>query len=147
MNCDWADIPEPEKGVRDFSDPMFHTEERAEAKDHLTETAHSLKAIEFLLLNPTPQHIREAAQLMGSAAGHLQLLQAALAQAEWRRRELCSETLAVEGILHRVLALLNGALRVQWHRLRRMGLYLESYTAEGKTTVHLHHLPRLDLKL
>jgi hypothetical protein len=147
MNRDWADIPQPEKGVRDFSASIFPVKESADAKVLLMETACSLKAIESLLLNPTPEHIREAAQLMDNAARHLQRLQAEPARAEWGRDELCSETLAVQRISRRVLALLNGALRVQWHRLRRMGLYLESYTAAGKTTVHRHHLPRLDLKL
>ena len=147
MNRNLAGIPQPEKSISDFSGSIFHMEESAEAKGLLVEAAHSLKVIESLLLDPTPDHISEAARLMDNAARHLQQLQAALVQADWARGELCGETLAVQGILCRVFALLNGALRVQWHRLRRMGLYLESYTAAGKTRVHLHHLPRLDLKL
>jgi hypothetical protein len=147
MMRDWAGNPEVEEGLTDISDPICGDGEPSGAGHLLRGAARTLESIEALLLNPTPQHIQQAEQLLERAAEDIQAAQAESRDASTQTDGLCHDALTLQTISRRVHVLLNGALRVQWHQLRRMGPYLETYTAVGGSKVCVHHLPRLDLKL
>jgi hypothetical protein len=147
MTGDWADNPQPERSVTDYSDPVYLQQSQSDAKSLLLAAARRLESVENLLLNPMPHHIQEAEQLFELAAEDLQALQTSGPNAWPAADEFRAEALALQATLRRVLALLNGALRVHWHRLRRMGSYLETYTAAGAKKVCVPYFPRLDLKM
>lgn len=147
MTGEWTSNPQPEYSVTDCSEPSCFEEAESGAKSLLLAAARRLESMEALLLNPTPQHIQDAEQLFEMAAEDIQALQMSCQGACPKDGELRAEALALQARLRRVLVLLNGALRVHWHRLRRMGSYLETYTAAGAKKVCVPNLPRLDIKL
>jgi hypothetical protein len=126
MSIDGADNPQLEYSVTDFSD-LTYSQKADNARTLLLAASRRLESIEDLLLDPLPQHIEEAERLL---------------QLDFR-----SDALVFQATSRRVLALLNGALRVHWHRLRRMGSYHETYTAAGVKKVCVPCFPHLDLKM
>jgi hypothetical protein len=147
MNYDWAYSPQPQERLTGFSDPIYTAGEISGARRLLHGATRTLESIEALLLDPTPQHIQEAEQLLERAAEDIQACQTESLDGSPDAGKLCFDAFALQAVSRRIHALLNGALRVQWHRLRRMGPYLETYTPAGGSKVCVHHLPRLDLKL
>lgn len=144
MRSDLVDIPEGEYSLTDSSEPVLS--ERSAAGKYLLKAMRRLKSIEDLLLNPTPQQIQEAERLFELAAGDIQALRTE--PRDWADAdEFRADALEFQATSRRVLALLNGAIRVHWHRLRRMGSYHETYTAAGTQKVCVPRLPRLDLKM
>lgn len=135
-----------EYSVVNSSEVICSPEKADGTKQLLLAASRRLASIEELLLNPTPENIREAERLVELAAEDIHALPASchtlLDMDEYR-----AYALAFEATSRRVLTLLNGALRVHWHRLRRMGSYNETYTAAGAKKVCVPCLPRLDLKM
>lgn len=138
--------PQRELDVTDSSDPECSLEIASNARKLLLSASHRLESSEDLLLNPTPQHIQEAERLFELAAEDMQAFQAIFRDCP-DKSVFRADALAFQATLRRVLALLNGALRVHWNRLRRMGSYHETYTASGAKRVCIPHLPSLDLKI
>ena len=146
MSVDGADNPQLEHSVTDFSD-LTYSQKADSARTLLLAASRRLESIEDLLLDPLPQHIEEAERLLQLAADDIQALQAGYQHAWPDMNEFRSDALVFQATSRRVLALLNGALRVHWHRLRRMGSYHETYTAAGVKKVCVPCFPHLDLKM
>lgn len=106
-----------------------------------------LESIEGLLLDPTPQHIEAAERLFERIAEDMQSLQSRCLAAGQDTAELRADAQMIQQASRRIVALLNGALRVHWHRLRRMGSYHETYTSCGANRVCIPPMPSLDLKM
>lgn len=147
MISDWADSPQPESSITDSSEPIWSEQNDATARVLLATALRRLESIESLLLNPTPQHIQEAERIVELAAEDLRDFQTSCQPAGPEGSEFRNCAMAFQATSRRIAALLNGALRIQWHRLRRMGSYHETYTAAGARKVCIPPLPRLDLKM
>ena len=106
-----------------------------------------LESVERLLLDPTPQHIEAAERLFDLIAEDMQSLQSRCQTAGQDAPEMRADAQMIQQASRRIVALLNGALRVHWHRLRRMGSYHETYTACGANRVCIPPIPSLDLKM
>ena len=146
MTGDLADSPQAGSSVTDSSDLIWPHAKPDNTKRLLIAASRRLESIEDLLLDPTPQHIQDAERLFELAAEDIQALPESSQFAE-DADEYHAYALAFQATSRRILALLNGALRVHWHRLRRMGSYHETYTAAGQQKVCVPRLPRLDLKM
>ncbi len=146
MTGDLADSPQAGSSVTDSSDLIWPHAKPDNTKRLLIAASRRLESIEDLLLDPTPQHIQDAERLFELAAEDIQALPESCQFPE-DADEYHAYALAFQATSRRILALLNGALRVHWHRLRRMGSYHETYTAAGQQKVCVPRLPRLDLKM
>ncbi len=133
-------------GFTDYSDPRGETEDGFRLSRFLLKAAHDLESVQALLLNPDPERIRQAAHVLEQTAAQVRLLETEHRGGLFRAKGSEMEAIAFQATLRRVLALLQGAQRIQWHRMRRMGSYIETYTANGITKVCVHRLPILDFK-
>ncbi len=146
MTVDLDADRQSEYSITDSSEVIWSQEKADGTKQFLLAASRRLELIEELLLDPTPQRIEEAERLVELAAEDIQALPASCHTLP-EGGEYRAYALAFQATSRRVLALLNGALRVHWHRLRRMGSYNETYTAAGAKKVCVPCLPRLDLKM
>lgn len=106
-----------------------------------------LQSAEVMLLDPVPGRIQHAEFLIAEAAECMQALAKNCADVSTEESMLWPEAPGLERTFRRVRALLQGALRIQWHRMRRTGLYIETYTSGGKAKVCLHPTSRLDIEI
>jgi hypothetical protein len=134
-----------EQAATDCSEP--DTSSEISGRKFLIAAISKLESAESLLLDPKPERIHQAGRYLTEAAEEIQALQQECGDPAPDGSALQKEVLAFECLSRRVLALLHGALRVQWHRMRRMGSYIETYTAEGATKVCVPGVSRVDLNL
>jgi hypothetical protein len=100
----------------------------------LFQAGERLRSVEKLLVLPTPEAIREASLLLEEANLLLQRFGKAIEQntasdADVLRRKIDLFQLRCQ----RVGSLLEGALRVQWTRMRWIASFTQTYTAAAKT--------------
>jgi hypothetical protein len=106
-----------------------------------------LDSAEALLLDPTPVRVQQAEHLLEDAAHDIRSLECEFKDLSVEASAIREEVNELESVLRRTLALLLGALRIQWHRMRRTGLYIETYTSGGELKVCLQCRPRLDIEV
>jgi hypothetical protein len=119
---DWFEEDNFAEEVVETTSPANTPEQQAQ----FAQVLQSLKRAEVLLLNPIPEHIEEIGKLIEPAAvlidehhssfGPLSEAEVALLRSRCRS----------------VRILLSEALKIQWHRMRKLGTSHESYTVSGK---------------
>ncbi len=130
----------------DYSEPTSPPNGIDGARELLI-AAGKLESAETLLLDPRPASVLEAEQLLGEAAECIRSHELQVSDVANQANTCAEQAFALQSTLRRLLVLLQGALRVQWHRMRRTGLYIETYTSGGKTKVCVPRNPRLDVKI
>lgn len=140
-----GNIPSGEDST-DYSEPISPPNDITGARELLI-AAGKLESAETLLLDPTPVSVLEAEQLLDEAADCIRSHELQVSEAADQANTCAEQAFELQSTLRRLLVLLQGALRVQWHRMRRTGLYIETYTSGGKTKVCVHRNPRLDVKI
>ena len=115
--------------------------------DRLRAISDHLHTAELLLINPTPDHIREVESQFEEALLLMQQLQHEF-PSYIAGAAACSELRSeFEALCLRVRTLLTGARRIQWRRLRRMGSFLETYTPTGTSKTWIPSNADLDVEL
>jgi hypothetical protein len=99
-------------------------------------------SIASLLITPTPSAIREASALIEEAGASLQHL-AAPSHAGSNPQQLA----ALAQQLKELQSLAQGALRVQWNRMRTVKAITESYAPGGRVYCWQPAWPTVDLKV
>lgn len=103
----------------------------------LLQARHRLEFIERLLMRPTPQGIRDAGLLLEEANSlvrqHCRLNETQASEAgQLPSQDLRRMVFDFKDLCSRVNALLEGAQRVQWNRMRAIGAITQSYTATAR---------------
>lgn len=104
----------------------------------LIQAGRRLRSLEPLLIQPTPEAIREASMLLGEASLLVQrFLELANASPEQDSEVLRQKIQIFAKLCQRTHALLEGARRVQWMRMHSIASFTQSYTrgARVKTWV------------
>lgn len=115
-------LPDSEQGLEweDF------TIERATLKHALEKSLSCLQSAEVLLVDPTPQAIEITTNLLEDAMAHFDSSREVAIAAD------ASDLMRLKFACDRVRALLDGALRAQWHHMRHMGSFQEHYNPADK---------------
>jgi len=99
----------------------------------LIQAGRRLRALEQLLIQPTPEAIREAGILLGEAGVLVQrFLDLANASPEPDAEVLRQKIQVFAKLCQRTKALLEGARRVQWTRMHAIAAFTQSYTRTAK---------------
>jgi hypothetical protein len=117
-------------------------EERTLMQCELIQAGRRLRTLEQLLIQPTPEAIREASRLLGEASLLVQrFLDVANASPEQDAEILRQKIQIFANLCQRTNALLEGARRVQWTRMHAIASFTQSYTraAKLKTWVPASH--------
>ena len=114
----------------------------------LFQAGERLRSVEKLLVLPTPEAIREASLLLEEAYLFVQRFSKAMTKetdsdADVLRRKIDLFQLRCQ----RVGSLLEGALRVQWTRMRWIASFTQTYTAAAKTKTWKPSVGSLNLEM
>jgi hypothetical protein len=108
-------------------------EERTLMQCELIQAGRRLRTLEQLLIQPTPEAIREAAMLLAEAGTLVQrFLDLANASPEQDAELLRQKVQIFAKLCQRTHALLEGARRVQWTRMHAIASFTQSYTRSAK---------------
>lgn len=108
-------------------------EERTLMQCELIQAGRRLRAMEQLLIQPTPEAIREATMLLEEANLLVKrFLELANASPGQDAQTLRQKVQVFSKLCQRVGALLEGARRVQWTRMHSIASFTQSYTRGAK---------------
>ena len=102
-------------------------------RERLAVISGHLRRAQALLTDPTPDRIRQVDPLLERAFLVMQQCGEECAKHGAGMAGLDGVLGEFHLVCRRVRTLLTGAQRIHWHRIRRMGCFLETYTATGGT--------------
>ena len=125
--------------------PIIITPTKAQPGCRILQAGLKLRAVESLLLTPTPDSIGEAGVLLEEALALVQLRskevkparEAGAAEVETAEIEspddLRTKILGFTEHCHRITKLMEGARQIQWARMRWINSYTQTYTSAART--------------
>jgi hypothetical protein len=108
-------------------------EERTLMQCELIQAGRRLRTMEQLLIQPTPEAVREATILLDEANLLVKRFLELANSSPPKDAQVLSEKVQVfSKLCQRCAALLEGARRVQWTRMHSIGSFTQSYTRAAK---------------